>query len=55
MVLGGIIEWSMTIGATGWLLVVLSMGLSVLIGLLAYRFFQSLTDKTISAQLSEYK
>lgn len=55
MVLGGIIEWSMTIGATGWLLVVLSMGLSVLIGLLTYRFFQSLTHKTIGAQLSEYK
>lgn len=49
------IEWSTTIGVRGWLLVVLSLGLSVLIGLLTYRYFQSLTHKTIRAQLTGYK
>lgn len=45
----------MTIGVSGWLLFALSMALSGVVSLLAYRFFQSLTQATISAQLTEYK
>ena len=51
----GIIEWSITLGVRGWLLFVLSAAISLLIGFEVYRFFKSLTTKTISAQLTEYK
>lgn len=55
MVLGGIIEWSTTIGVRGCLLFLMSAILSGLLGLMTYKFFLSLTLKAISAQLAEYK
>lgn len=55
MVLGGIIEWSTTIGVRGWLLFLVSAVVSGLLGFMAYKFFLSLTHKAISAQIAEYK
>lgn len=54
MILGGIIEWSTTIGVRGWLLFMMSAILSGLLGLMAHKFFLSLTHKAISEQLCEY-
>lgn len=54
MILGGIIEWSTTIGVRGWLLFMMSAILSGLLELMAHKIFLSLTHKAISEQLSEY-